>query len=33
MYLKKWSGQQVEGESDNMWYWQLEFWEANENGI
>jgi hypothetical protein len=33
MYLKKGSGQQVEGESDNMWYWTLEFWEANENGI
>lgn len=33
MYLKKWSGQQVEGESDNTWAWQLEFWEANENGI
>ena len=33
MYLKKWEGWQVEGESDNMWYWSLEFWEANENGI
>lgn len=33
MYLKKWSGQQVEGESDNTWAWALEFWEANENGI
>lgn len=33
MYLKKWSGQQVEGESDNTWAWALEFVESNENGI
>jgi len=33
MYLKKWSGQQVEGESDNTWAWSLEFVESNENGI
>lgn len=33
MYLRKSEGWQIEGESDNMWYWSLEFVEANENGI
>ncbi len=33
MYLKKWSCQQVEGESDNLFYWSLEFVESHEAGI
>lgn len=33
MYLSKWDGHQLEGESDDMWYWTLEFVEANENGV
>lgn len=33
MYLRKKNGQQIEGESDNMWYWNLEFIESHDAGL
>lgn len=33
MYLKNKTGQQVEGESDSVWYWTLTLIEAHDGGI
>ncbi len=33
MYLRKKNGHQIEGESDHMWYWSLDFIECHDAGL